>query len=270
MSYPKNLWADVLEQNIAEIDLPKDWEETLAWIREDGVILPHHFDSLILRYKDGLSMGQIAQGKGVSKQCISLWQQKTLENLRHYYVWVMYYGKHREEHLRTNRMLRWATDNRPLSELKLESGTIAMLERCDIWQISQLCKCTVTDLAQIRGLGTKKISEIKKKLSAAGYSLPEDIPDEKSLKKKRRAAACSAYSRSNPTAEISGPIEEAVLVETSLDLSTALLLRRNGIVTVGDLAAKTKAELKAIRGLGTYRMVYVEQFLLEYGLSLKK
>ena len=62
----------------------------------------------------------------------------------------------------------------------------------------------------------------------------------------------------------------ALIDDTELSIRTRNILRRAGIKTIGSLMQKTKRNLLTLNRMGSKSFKEIEDFLTEYGLSLKK
>lgn len=137
--------------------------------------------------------------------------------------------------------------------------TANCLKSAGIEFVSDLIKCSKSNIRKIHGLGPKMYYEILLGLEHMGLGLDNTTMLHKSL----QSVAATKNAATIATIE-----SKSHIYETDLSKRAQNILMGAGIDTIGQLTKKTKAELCKIPGFGHHSMVEVEHVLEKRGLKL--
>ena len=149
----------------------------------------------------------------------------------------------------------------PISDFELSVRSRNCLKKMKIFTLGDLLNITEVELLSYKNFGETSLIEIKK------------ILDSKSLKLGMALEEKSALASSADVSDIEG-ISEEVLNKSVEDLELSVRARRAltklGSKTLGELIAKTEAELLGCKNFGVTSLNEIKERLVGYGLNLRK
>lgn len=167
---------------------------------------------------------------------------------------TMYY----DEDLERVRERRNAVLDIPVSDFELSVRARNCLKQMDIETLGDLLRITEPQLMAYKNFGETSLGEIKAMLAQKGLHLGQLLEEE----------AEEAQPAAIPTLGDSGIYARSVS-ELELSVRARKCLQRLGVTTVGELAAKTEAELLAIKNFGQTSLDEIKRRLSEVGVSLR-
>jgi len=149
----------------------------------------------------------------------------------------------------------------PVTDFELSVRARNCLKKMNIRTLGDLVKTTESELLAYKNFGETSLKEIKDMLTAKGLRLGQALEEGSEL------ADLISPERAGVSNEgvLATPIEQ---IEFSIRARRALESLK--IVTLGDLIAKTDAELLACKNFGQTSLNEVRQRLAEYGLHLRE
>jgi DNA-directed RNA polymerase subunit alpha len=149
----------------------------------------------------------------------------------------------------------------PVTDFELSVRARNCLKKMNIRTLGDLVKTTESELLAYKNFGETSLKEIKDMLSAKGLRLGQALEEGSDL---ADLAAPRATNVSNEGV-LATPVEH---IEFSIRARRALDSLR--ITTLGELIARTDAELLACKNFGQTSLNEVKQRLAEYGLRLRE
>lgn len=150
----------------------------------------------------------------------------------------------------------------PVTDFELSVRARNCLKKMSIRSLGDLLRITESELLGYKNFGETSLVEIKEMLTAKGLRLGQGLEDQQDLV--RRAV----YER------LKGTPQEHLIDKSIADLDLSVRARKAiqmlGIQTIGDLCAKTEAELLGIKNFGTTSLVEVTEKLTALGLTLRQ
>ncbi|MCH2135418.1 MAG: tetratricopeptide repeat protein [Phycisphaerales bacterium] len=169
----------------------------------------------------------------------------------------MYYD---EEHAR-DLAKRNALLDTPVTDFELSVRARNCLKKMNIRTLGDLLKVSESELLSYKNFGETSLVEIKAMLSSKGMRLGQN------LETQYHRVRAEVYE------ELKGRAPEAVLSKTvaQLDLSVRArkALQMLGIMTIGDLATRTEAELMGVKNFGATSLDEIKERLASFGLELR-
>ncbi len=166
-----------------------------------------------------------------------------------------------EDHER-NIVKRNALLDTPVTDFELSVRARNCLKKMNIRSLGDLLRITESELLGYKNFGETSLVEIKEMLTAKGLRLGQGLDDQQDMV--RRAV----YER------LKGTPQEHMIDKSVADLDLSVRARKAiqmlGIQTIGDLCAKTEAELLGIKNFGTTSLVEVTEKLTSLGLTLRQ
>lgn len=152
--------------------------------------------------------------------------------------------------------------NTSVTDFELSARARNCLKKMNIKTLGDLLRTTEADLLSYKNFGETSLEEIKQMLAKKGLRLGQAADEAHEIQKqeilKQIADRVPPETFAKPVAEL------------QLPLRAARALERLGIATVGDLAARTEAELLGVKNFGETSLEEVKSRLAELGLSLRK
>ena len=149
----------------------------------------------------------------------------------------------------------------PVTDFDLSVRARTCLKKMNIRTLGDLLRITEAELMSYKNFGESSLEEIKKMLTARGLRLGQGLEDA------HRAARRQLMER------LKGTGKEQLLNKPVGDLQLSVRARKAiqslNIQTIGDLAAKTEAELMGVKNFGATSLVEVREKLGELGLELR-
>jgi DNA-directed RNA polymerase subunit alpha len=167
---------------------------------------------------------------------------------------TMYYDED-EERVREKRN---AVLDIPVSDFELSVRARNCLKQMSINTLGDLLRITEPELMAYKNFGETSLNEIKAMLTQKGLRLGQMLEEE----------AAETLTPPVPSLGDSGVFAWAVS-ELELSVRARKCLQRLNISTVGELAARTEAELLAIKNFGQTSLNEIKRRLAEVGVSLR-
>ncbi len=149
----------------------------------------------------------------------------------------------------------------PITDFELSVRARNCLKKMNIRNLGDLLKISEPELMAYKNFGETSLDEIKELLTRKGLRLGQAA--EESLQAQRREAI-KAVAATVPPAILNKPVSE---LELSVRASKALELLK--IQTLGDIAARTEAELLDVKNFGQTSLDEITKKLGEFGMSLR-
>ncbi len=150
----------------------------------------------------------------------------------------------------------------PVTDFELSVRARNCLKKMNIRTLGDLLRVTEAELMGYKNFGEASLVEIRNMLSGKGLRLGQGLEEQH----RRVRAKLSDQAR--------GSGNEAILNKPVGDLGLSVRARKAlqmlNIQTVGDLAARTEAELLGVKNFGTTSLVEVKEKLGENGLGLRE
>jgi DNA-directed RNA polymerase subunit alpha len=149
----------------------------------------------------------------------------------------------------------------PVTDFELSVRARNCLKKMNIRTLGDLLRVTEPELLSYKNFGETSLAEIKQMLASKGLRLGQMLEEGPAL--------------DIPEEEEQGPAGNEGLLATPLSqiefsVRSRRALENLGVNSLGDLAAKTEAELLACRNFGQTSLNEVTQRLAEYGLRLRE
>lgn len=162
------------------------------------------------------------------------------------------------------RAKRNAIMDTPVSDFELSVRSRNCLKKMNIHTLGDLLRVSEAELLAYKNFGETSLNEIKAMLKQKGLRLGQ-LKDEAAPP---TAARPGAPRRNLP--EGAPEVLNKYLTDLEFSGRARKCFQRLNLVTVGDLASKTEAELLAAKNFGQTSLNEVKQRLSELGLSLRK
>lgn len=148
----------------------------------------------------------------------------------------------------------------PVTDFELSVRARNCLKKMSIRTLGDLLRITEAELMSYKNFGDASLAEIKNMLATKGLRLGQGLED--------------AHRRRREVFEsLKGGANEAVLGKPVSDLGLSVRARKAlqvlGIQSLGDLAARTEAELMGVKNFGATSLDEVKAKLAQNGLELR-
>ncbi|MCP4250278.1 MAG: tetratricopeptide repeat protein [bacterium] len=167
---------------------------------------------------------------------------------------TMYYDEDQER----VREKRSAILDIPVADFELSVRSRNCLKQMDIHTLGDLLRVTETQLMIYKNFGETSLCEIKAMLAQKGLRLGQNIDE----------AATDTAQTASATAGDTGVYAKSVS-ELELSVRARKCLQRLGVATLGELVARSEAELLAIKNFGQTSLNEIKRRLAEAGLALR-
>ena len=158
------------------------------------------------------------------------------------------------------------------SSLRDENGQTRVLVRTTMTVTGRPAQFGRGVMAEVGGrIIGKFASNLAAQLSGEDAAPPADAPAGEAQGTPAPSAGATAPATANPGAGTNAPAADAAqlpIEELNLPVRSFNSLRREGVHTVGGLAARTEKELLAIDGLGPQSIKEIKSRLADHGLAL--
>jgi len=151
----------------------------------------------------------------------------------------------------------------PVTDFELSVRARNCLKKMNIRSLGDLVNITEAELLSYKNFGETSLKEIKDMLSAKNLRLGQALEEDADLA--MPAQAPDRQSTPDEQGVLATPVER---IEFSVRARKALQSLR--IVTLGDLVARTEAELMSCRNFGQTSLNEIRQRLAEFGLQLRE
>ncbi|MEM0983580.1 MAG: DNA-directed RNA polymerase subunit alpha C-terminal domain-containing protein [Planctomycetota bacterium] len=166
-----------------------------------------------------------------------------------------------EEDSERDVMKRKALLDTPVTDFELSVRARTCLKKMNIRTLGDLLRITEAELMSYKNFGESSLEEIKKMLTARGLKLGQGLEDA------HRAARRQIMER------LKGTGKEQLLNKSVSDLQLSVRARKAlqllNVQSIGDLVARTEAELMGVKNFGATSLVEVREKLTELGLELR-
>jgi DNA-directed RNA polymerase subunit alpha len=167
-----------------------------------------------------------------------------------------------EEHDR-DRVRRDALLDTPVTDFELSVRARNCLKKMQIRTLGDLLKISEAELLSYKNFGETSLTEIKEMLSSKGLRLGQGLE-----------GGAFGRIRKDIIDQLRGKAPEAVLNKpiSVLDLSVRArrALQLLNIQSIGELAARTEAELMGVKNFGTTSLEEIQRKLAEHSLGLRE
>lgn len=157
---------------------------------------------------------------------------------------------------------RSALMDTPVTDFELSVRARNCLKKMNIRTLGDLLRVTEAELMGYKNFGEASLNEIKQMLATKGLRLGQGLEEQ------HRRVRKQVYD------SMKGSGNEAALSRSVADLGLSVRARKAlqllGIHTLGDLAARTEAELMGVKNFGATSLDEVKEKLTEQGLSLRE
>jgi len=148
----------------------------------------------------------------------------------------------------------------PISDFELSVRSRNCLNKMNIYTIGDLLRISEAELLSYKNFGETSLTEIKKILDSKGLDLGMDVEDNVSVL--------------DEDSEEFDETKEELLSKSVTDMNLSVRARRAlgrlNLRTIGDVVAKTEAELLGCKNFGVTSLNEINDRLSGYGLSLRK
>jgi DNA-directed RNA polymerase subunit alpha len=150
----------------------------------------------------------------------------------------------------------------PVTDFELSVRARNCLKRMNIRTLGDLLRITEAELMGYKNFGEASLKEIKDMLNHKGLRLGQGLEEQHRRMRKK------VYD------SLRGSGNEQALARSVADLGLSVRARKAlqllGVQTLGDLAARTEAELMGIKNFGATSLDEVKEKLQEHGLGLRE
>ena len=147
----------------------------------------------------------------------------------------------------------------PISDFELSVRSRNCLKKMNIITLGDLLKTTEAELLAYKNFGETSLAEIKKILSFKGLRLGMALED--------KAPVAPKIVSDNETSE---ELLNKSVNDMELSVRARRCLSRLGLQTMGELAAKTEAELLGCKNFGVTSLNEIKDRMAQFGLGLRK
>lgn len=150
----------------------------------------------------------------------------------------------------------------PVTDFELTVRTRTCLKKMNIRSLGDLLRITEPELMSSKNFGESSLTEIKRMLAAKNLRLGQGLEDAHRAARRRLV---EQFRGTGKETMLNKPVSE-------LDLSVRArkALQLLNIHCLGDLAARTEAELMGVKNFGATSLVEVTERLKECGLGLRQ
>ncbi len=153
----------------------------------------------------------------------------------------------------------------PVTDFELSVRARNCLKKMNIRTLGDLVRTSEPDLLGYKNFGETSLKEIKEMLTAKGLRLGQYAEDDSELHMLDDGDDASVMSGHEDDGIRSKPVSQ---IEFSV--RARRVLEQLGVSTIGELAAKSEAELMGIKNFGQTSLSELRQKLAEFGLSFRE
>ncbi len=147
----------------------------------------------------------------------------------------------------------------PITDFELSVRSRNCLRKMNIRTLGDLLRITEAELLSYKNFGETSLNEIKKILDTKSLSLGMAIQD-----KPAAAVAKAQLPEGADDSMLSKPVDDL-----ELSVRSRRCLSRLGVRTIGDLVAKTEAELLGCKNFGVTSLNEIKDRLVQFNLNLR-
>lgn len=170
----------------------------------------------------------------------------------------MYYDEDQER----NRQQRSVILDTPVADFELSVRARNCLKKMNIHTLGDLLRTTEAELLAYKNFGETSLAEIKAMLAQKGLRLGQAAAD-------AAAPRASQPPRRPLPLGIAPEIFNKPVAELELSVRSRKCLQRLNILTLGELAMRTEAELLGTKNFGQTSLNEIKQRLAQFGLTLR-
>jgi DNA-directed RNA polymerase subunit alpha len=150
----------------------------------------------------------------------------------------------------------------PVTDFELSVRARNCLKKMNIRTLGDLLGITEAELMAYKNFGEASLLEIKEMLSHKGLRLGQGLEEQH---RRMRRRVFDQIRGSGSEASLGKPVSDL-----GLSVRARKALQTLGVQTLGDLAARTEAELMGVKNFGATSLEEVKEKLSENGLSLRQ
>ncbi len=151
----------------------------------------------------------------------------------------------------------------PVTDFDLTVRARNSLRKMNVRTLGDLLRITEAELRNYKNFGEASIEEIKSMLAQRGLRLGQNVEQRQ---EEARQAALEEMEEDEADAETLNRSVNELQVSVRARKALAML----NIQTIGDLCAKTEAELMGVKNFGMTSLLEIKEALAALGLSLRK
>jgi DNA-directed RNA polymerase subunit alpha len=155
--------------------------------------------------------------------------------------------------------------NTPVSDFELSARARNCLKKMNIRTLGDLLRISEAELLAYKSFGETTLLEIKSLLSQKGLKLGQALDQQRSATRDQVYEQVAAQGGEEAVSVLLKPVDD---LDLSVRARKAVSLLN--IATIGDLIARTEAELLGIKNFGSTSLQEIKAKLSELGLSLRK
>jgi DNA-directed RNA polymerase subunit alpha len=152
----------------------------------------------------------------------------------------------------------------PVTDFELTVRARNCLKKMNIRTLGDLLRVTEAELMGYKNFGEASLIEIKQMLNAKNLRLGQGL-EEQHRRLRARATDSSGKSQGGNDGLLAKPV-----TELGLSVRARKALQVLGIQSIGDLAARTEAELMGVKNFGSTSLDEVKERLGAFGLALRE
>ena len=165
-----------------------------------------------------------------------------------------------DEQTQKERERRDAVLDLPISDFELSVRSRNCLRQMNIRSLGDLLRTTEAELLSYKNFGETSLNEIRAMLEQKSLKLGQELqPAEQPVFR------MPAPTPGDESVQVSMPV-----IELELSVRSRKALQRLGIMTVGELAVRSEAELMTIKNFGQTSLNEIKRQLAKFGLSLRQ
>jgi len=150
----------------------------------------------------------------------------------------------------------------PVTDFDLSVRTRNSLRKMNIRTLADLLRLTEAEIRSYKNFGETSLEEIKAMLAQRGLRLGQLADDTRAGEASRSAPAPSASGEEND-------LYNRSVNELQLSVRARKALALLNAATLGELCAKTEAELMGVKNFGMTSLLEIKEKLAELGLGLR-
>lgn len=252
--------AEALFKLAYALDLVGEEEEALAIYERCVEIQPSHVNALInlaICYED---RGMYRRAEKCLRQVLET--EPNHPRARRYMKDVeASFEMEVDEEIERDATKRNAMLDTPVTDFELSVRARNCLKKMNIRSLGDLLRITEAELLGYKNFGETSLQEIKDMLTARGLRLGQGLDEQHNVLRN------AVYE------QLRGTPQEHLLNKPVADLELSVRARKAlqllDVQTIGDLCARTEAELLGVKNFGTTSLVEVREKLGELGLGLR-
>ena len=169
------------------------------------------------------------------------------------------YSMHFDEKSIRDREQHSALLDTPVADFELSVRSRNCLRQMNICSLGDLLRTTEAELLSYKNFGETSLNEIKVMLTQKGLVLGQSL----------RPVDAPVQALNVPREPEVQAVSERLISELELSVRSRRCLQALGIHSLGDLTAKSEAELMTIKNFGQTSMIEIKNQLALHGLSLR-